>query len=100
MDIIITNDSSLTTVQIKGELDTTNAEIAQQKLQSVFDNTAGNVVIDGSELTYISSSGLRVFLLLQKAIKTSGWSLTLKNLTPEIRSVFDMTGFSAIFTIV
>ncbi len=58
------------------------------------------LVLDLSGLEYISSSGLRQFLVLQKNIKEKGGTLTVKNLRAEIKDIFDLTGFTNIFTIV
>jgi anti-sigma B factor antagonist/stage II sporulation protein AA (anti-sigma F factor antagonist) len=54
-------------------------------------------VIDCAELDYISSSGLRQFLTLQKTASAKQGKLVLKNMKPEIKEIFEMTGFTALF---
>jgi anti-anti-sigma factor len=50
-------------------------------------------------MTYICSSGLRVFLTLNKNIVAKGGKLVIRNLEPLVKGVFDMSGFSQIFNI-
>ena len=57
------------------------------------------LVIDFSEIIYISSIGLRVLLELQKRMNTQG-SMKLINVKPEVMEIFNMTGFNNILTII
>lgn len=51
--------------------------------------------IDASELSYISSAGLRVFLKLRKAVG----ELTVFNVNSEVYDIFDVTGFTDILNV-
>ena len=57
------------------------------------------VVVDCAGMSYICSSGLRVFLVLNKNITAKGGKLIIRNLQPLVKNVFDMSGFSQIFNI-
>ena len=54
------------------------------------------LVFDLSRVDYISSAGLRVLLSAQK--KMAGKSMKIANAKPAVKEVFDITGFSDIFT--
>jgi len=54
------------------------------------------LVFDLAEVDYISSAGLRVLLSAQK--KMAAKSMKIANAKPAVREVFDITGFSDIFT--
>ena len=54
------------------------------------------LVFDLAEVDYISSAGLRVLLASQK--KMAGKSMKIANAKPAVKEVFDITGFSDIFT--
>ena len=54
------------------------------------------LVFDLSQVDYISSAGLRVLLSSQK--KMAGKSMKIVNAKPAVKEVFDITGFSDIFT--
>ena len=57
------------------------------------------VVVECAGMTYICSSGLRVFLTLNKEVTAKGGKLIIRNLEPLVKGVFDMSGFSQIFNI-
>jgi anti-anti-sigma factor len=50
-------------------------------------------------MTYTSSQGLRVFLLLQKSLMSRNGKMVLRKMNPRVKEVFDITGFSNIITI-
>ena len=54
------------------------------------------LVFDLAQVDYISSAGLRVLLSSQK--KMAGKSMRIVNAKPAVKEVFDITGFSDIFT--
>ena len=57
-----------------------------------------SVTIDCTDLQYISSAGLRVMMIIRKALPDSG--LMLKGVTPGVREILETTGFMNIFEIV
>ena len=60
---------------------------------------AMTIILDCSELAYISSSGLRLFLTLRKAAANKGGNVIVKSISDDIRQVFMMTGFLNLFKI-
>ena len=54
------------------------------------------LVFDLAQVDYISSAGLRVLLSAQK--KMAGKLMKIANSKPAVKEVFDITGFSDIFT--
>lgn len=91
--------SSLFVVTIEGRLDTANARKFETDIAPLRETEAAKIIINCENLTYISSSGLRSFILLQKKINSLKGDLILLNMIPEIRKIFDMTGCSSLFTI-
>jgi anti-anti-sigma factor len=83
---------------IKDRLDTTTAPELEKELTS---EAAGapNVVLDFKEVEYMSSAGLRALLTGQKTLKANNQSLTLVNVSEEIKEIIKMTGFDKILTI-
>lgn len=99
MEVIINQKGQETLVGLVGRLDTpASIEIAPQ-IEELKEATAGTVVLDCKDLEYISSSGLRLFLGLRKAAAEKGGKIVVSNISPEIRSVFMMTGFLNLFEI-
>lgn len=59
----------------------------------------GATIMDLGDVAYVSSAGLRVFLKGMKTAKSTGHKLVLTGLSPSVHEVFDISGFTAIFTI-
>ena len=99
MDVIITGENSRTFVTLSGRLDTTNAERFQADIASLFEDPQPDIEIDCKDMEYTSSQGLRLFLMLQKSVSSKGGSLVMTNMRPQVKEVFDITGFSNIIRI-
>ena len=99
MEIKIEKENQVTTVRLIGRLDTPAAQEAAVQLEPLQADAAGTIVLDCKELSYISSSGLRIFLTLRKAAATRGGQIIVKDISDDIRQVFMMTGFLNLFDI-
>ena len=98
MEVKVTQEAAATVAALIGRLDTLAAqEIAPQ--MDELKNVDGTLVLDCTELSYISSSGLRIFLTLRKAAAEKGGKVIVRNISNDIRSVFMMTGFLNLFEI-
>lgn len=95
MEVIINKVGKADVVKIVGRLDTMTATVLEKEVSPLLVSGA-EVVFDCVELSYISSSGLRVVLMAHKKLMAEGGTLTIKNVAPVIKSVFDITGFSKI----
>lgn len=84
---------------LEGRLDTANAREFEKTIQPILTGSEPEVIVNCEELTFISSSGLRSFILLQKNLLAHNRKLVLEGMRPEIRKIFDMTGCSSVFTI-
>lgn len=69
------------------------------KVERVLDEVRSSVVVDFSDLQYISSAGLGILFAAQKRLMDAGMGLTLVHLNPHIREVFEIAGFDRIFAI-
>lgn len=65
----------------------------------VIEGGCAKLVLDCSGLNYISSSGLRVFLIVQKKMTVVKGLFFTCNLQPGIQEIFNISGFSSIFSI-
>ena len=99
MEVIIDKTPTKTLVTLNGRVDTTNAEQFQQDLSPLMEGDVPNIDIDCKGLTYTSSQGLRVFLMLQKSVMARHGTMVMRNMNPRVKEVFDITGFSNIITI-
>ena len=99
MEIIIEKQNEVVTVFLKGRLDTLAAQEASRQLEVLTEEASGTIIMDCTEMTYISSSGLRIFLTLRKAAAEKGGKVIVRGISNDIRSVFMMTGFLNLFEI-
>ncbi|MCX6934608.1 MAG: STAS domain-containing protein [Verrucomicrobia bacterium] len=99
VQIHTTKESNGTIVQLQGRVDATSAPSVEQALAGVIDQGEKRLVIDCAGLEFISSAGLRSLLLAVKKMKASGGVIALAALQSNVKEVFDISGFSALFTI-
>jgi anti-sigma B factor antagonist len=82
---------------LNGRLDTITAPQLEEELKEKMSGIT-ELVFDFSDLSYISSAGLRVLLSAQKTMNQNG-TMVVKNVSDAIQEIFDVTGFSDILTI-
>lgn len=100
MQVSISSHDNQTVVTLTGRVDTTNAEQFLQDISPLMEGDNPDIVVDCSGMDYTSSQGLRMFLMLQKSVGSRKGRMVLKDMQPQVREVFDITGFSNIITIV
>ena len=84
---------------VEGRLDTANTNEFNALIQPLLNVQNPNIIINCEGLLYISSSGLRSLITLQKSVKQHNGQLVLEAMRAEIRKIFDMTGCSGLFII-
>jgi anti-anti-sigma factor len=99
MNITTEKINDFTVLKIDGRIDTSNFSVLEEEVNQLFSNGVNNIVFDCSGLNYISSSGLRVFLIAQKKTILLQGRLHLCNMQPAIKEIFAISGFSNIFRI-
>ena len=99
MEVIIEKQNEVIMAYLKGRLDTLAAQEVSDQMEGLTEVASGTIVLDCTEMTYISSSGLRLFLSLRKAAGEKGGRVIVRGISNDIRSVFMMTGFLNLFEI-
>lgn len=84
-------------VNVEGRLDTATAPEFENSIKPELLGVS-ELIIDFSELNYISSAGLRVLLSLQKTMNTQG-SMKITGVNETVNEILEITGFSDILTI-
>ncbi|MBV6274065.1 STAS domain-containing protein [Alcaligenaceae bacterium CGII-47] len=87
-------------VSLAGQVNSANASELEAELLAWVERGERLCVLDLVQLDYISSAGLRVILMLAKRLKQNSGLLVLCALQPQVREVFDISGFLAILTVV
>lgn len=99
MQVNIQPNGQEITVQLIGELDTITTTEQADELQQVLDLADKAIVVDCTELEYISSAGLRFFMQLKRESEAKGGSIRISNLNEDVADIFRMSGFQNIFEI-
>ena len=81
----------------EGRLDTAAAVQTDRDMAVLREANGQDVILDCTKLSYISSSGLRLFLGLLKTVKPKGSHVFITGLNNDLRQVFAMTGFTNLF---
>ena len=97
MNTTITKTDGKVCVALQGELDTQACARFQEDIADLLAAPPAEVELDLSELEYIASMGIRIFISLLKAVHAVGGSLKATNPSPAIREIFDVTGLSGSF---
>ncbi len=100
MEIITREFKHCDLVEIKGRLDSASTPQLNEKLNAILENGKYKLVLDLSQLEFISSAGLRVFVNTQKICKRyNRGEVVLANVPSNIYSSLDLVGFTSLFKI-
>ena len=111
MEITERKTADIVTLSLSGKLDTTTAKAFEERILGQIESGDRRFIIDLAQLDYVSSAGLRVFVLAAKRLDSANGKLvlcgfkktvpchTLNRTRDPVREVFDIAGFSSIFSI-
>ena len=96
MNVTKKMNGSTLEVALEGRLDTMTAPQLEEELADL--DKADSLVLECSNLEYISSAGLRVLLSAYRTMNMKG-GMKLTNINEIVREVLEVTGFIDILTI-
>ncbi|MEM9764604.1 MAG: STAS domain-containing protein [Pseudomonadota bacterium] len=99
MNIDHTRRGATDVLSITGRIDTTTAPQLEKALMSTINAGQGSVVLDLANVEYVSSAGLRVFLLGVKAMAGAARRFTLAAVSRDVLDVINLTGFQRVLTL-
>ena len=100
MKVTINQEGNKFDAVLEGRLDTSNADQFQKDIEPLMNGEKPEISLDCTAMEYTSGQGLRMLLMLQKSVNSRGGSLVMKNMNPQVKEVFDITGFSNIIRII
>lgn len=98
MNIVKNYNEKELTLSVEGRIDT----ITSQELEKEIEEESGNfdsLIMDFTDLEYISSAGLRVLIATQKKLKADDIPFVIKNVNDAVGEIFRMSGFNKILKI-
>jgi anti-sigma B factor antagonist len=99
MDTKIQEHGNQIVASFIGRLDTAAAVPTTEAVKPLLEAQNKEIILDCSQLEYISSSGLRIFLSIRKEAAANGSKVIVRSINADIRQVFMMTGFISLFEI-
>jgi anti-anti-sigma factor len=99
VEIIRSEKCGVNCFAIEGRLDAVTVTELEETLFPFLDTNKANVLINLDDLDYISSAGLRVFLLAVKKVKAQDGKIVFCSLSENVKEVFEITGLLSIFNI-
>lgn len=91
MKVELKKDGHNLTAVISGSVDTVTAPELEKQVQANWDGIT-NLVLDFTDVDYISSAGLRVVMATDQHISATG-RMTIRHANDDVKEVFAMTGF-------
>lgn len=89
---ILQSDKSLLKIAFSGKLDANKAANEAAKFYALLNNRKSPVIIDFSEISFLSSLGIRMLLTASKDLKRNGYTLKIEGATLEVEKVLLTAG--------
>jgi anti-sigma B factor antagonist len=98
MEIAVTSLEKCDLVVVKGRIDSYTAPNLSETLHSVTKRNQFKIIMDMSDVSYVSSAGLRVLIDLQKTCKkTNLGEVLLVNIPQRVYETLELAGFVPLF---
>ena len=98
MEIAIQQQDELSIVALSGELNSQTASLAQERLTPLGEPGC-RVVLDLGQVSYMSSAGLRMLLVMYREVKARDATIALAGLSERLQDIMAVTGFLKHFTV-
>jgi anti-anti-sigma factor len=99
MIINVKSEGNIVILSLNGRLDTMHFQAVDKELTSQIEGRNLQIILDCTDLEYVSSSGLRILLKGLKLAEASKGRLTMCSLQPQISQIFKISGFDHLFEI-
>lgn len=86
-------------LKLSGEVDAFTAPKLREELLPLTEVKSSMIIIDLSEIQYMDSTGLGIFIAALKSCKKNEADLKLKGMTPRVERLFEITGLDEIIDI-
>lgn len=97
--IKVRNIEPVQVLELKGYLDAHTAPKLEETFQDLIDRGNHQIVVNCSNLTYISSAGLGVFMAFVEDLREKQGDIKFSNMTDKVFNVFDLLGFPLLYEI-
>jgi anti-anti-sigma factor len=99
MNIKVTKEAGVTTVELNGTIDIPSAENLKKSLNGILEDKPERLILDFNEVDSIGSSGIGALLLTHKEFTSRGIPFSVVNLNKEITSLFKIIKLDKLFNV-
>ena len=97
-EIVVEQEGEVYIVRIEGRIDATTTPLIEKKLTKLLEVTH-KLLIDFSDVVYLSSAGMRLLLSLTKKINAKGGHVAYYGMSDDVIEIIKMAGFERILSI-
>lgn len=94
MKITLNENGNRTTVSVDGMLDTSSSAEFLQTVMNLIEGGKEDIMLDCTDMIYISSQGIRALLTLIKTSMAKNLHLAFHGIRPAVMEILDMSGIS------
>ncbi|WP_461833076.1 STAS domain-containing protein [Desulfothermus sp.] len=95
MDINVTREEGeKIIIMVKGKINAVTAPEFEKQILSYITNGKIKIILEFSQVDYISSAGLRSILIITKTLMGQGGKLVLSSLKKDVKEIFEISGFT------
>ena len=99
VDIKLKSEGTIEIMKVTGEVDASSSIELDQAIGDVLESKDSHLIVDCTDLKYISSAGLGVFMSYIEEFKQKDRQMAIFGLNPKVRNVFEILGLDQLLTI-
>ena len=88
---------SVNVIELKGYLDAHTAPELETEFNRLIDGQNFKIVVNFTDLKYISSAGLGVFMAYVETMRENSGDIKFSNLKEDVFNIFDLLGFPVLY---
>ena len=90
-------EGSVNVIELKGYLDAHTAPELETEFNRLINDKNYKIVVNFSDLKYISSAGLGVFMAYVETMRENSGDIKFSNLKEDVFNIFDLLGFPVLY---
>ena len=90
-------EGSVNVIELKGYLDAHTAPELETEFNRLIDDNNFKIVVNFTDLKYISSAGLGVFMAYVETMRENSGDIKFSNLKEDVFNIFDLLGFPVLY---
>jgi anti-anti-sigma factor len=96
MDVSLEERGEIVIIRVKGRLDAASSPQLQAAINTVIDGGHFKILLNFSDVDYLSSAGMRLLLAVSKKLGSLEGKVVACNLSDDVMEVIKMAGFDKV----